>query len=138
MSLGRLVFLLNSNKDSSFEIHTFAEIGDVIKCTTGQECAVELSKRVWEATGYRFNYKKKSTSRASTSVHTYTFHCAQLKGEETKNHLTQDPRKRRARMKMDRFNCDGWLHITADDTDTNIVTVRMTHHRCHTPYLVAG
>ncbi|KAJ6595047.1 hypothetical protein DFH09DRAFT_906413, partial [Mycena vulgaris] len=43
--------------------------------------------------------------------------------------------KRRARMKMDRFNCDGWLHITADDTDTNIVTVRMTHHRCHTPYL---
>ncbi|KAJ7698358.1 hypothetical protein B0H17DRAFT_1006819 [Mycena rosella] len=38
-------------------------------------------------------------------------------------------------MKMDRFACDGWLHITVDDAEISVVTVRMTHHRCHTPYL---
>ncbi|KAJ7245269.1 hypothetical protein C8J57DRAFT_1082436, partial [Mycena rebaudengoi] len=43
--------------------------------------------------------------------------------------------KRRARMKMDRFACDGWLHITVNDEDLELVTVRMTHYRCHTPYV---
>ncbi|KAJ7683354.1 hypothetical protein B0H17DRAFT_834078, partial [Mycena rosella] len=80
-------------------------------------------------------YKKKTKSKVADSVYTYTFYCAQLKGEETKNHLAADPKKRRARMKMDRFACDGWLHITVDDAEISVVTVRMTHHRCHTPYL---
>ncbi|KAJ7800075.1 hypothetical protein B0H14DRAFT_2245354, partial [Mycena olivaceomarginata] len=80
-------------------------------------------------------YKKKSSSKADKSTVTYTFYCAQLKGEESKHTLADDPKKRRARMKMDRFECDGWLHITVNDNNLQLATVRMTHHRCHTPYV---
>ncbi|KAJ7104671.1 hypothetical protein C8R44DRAFT_551058, partial [Mycena epipterygia] len=94
-----------------------------------------LSQMIWKATGYRFNNKKKSSSKVNPSTATYTFYCAQLKGEESKHTLVDDPKKRRARMKMDRFACDGWLHITINDDDLHLATVRMTHYRCHTPYL---
>ncbi|KAJ7927678.1 hypothetical protein B0H13DRAFT_1537461, partial [Mycena leptocephala] len=80
-------------------------------------------------------YKKKSSSRTSQSTSTYTFYCAQLKGEESKHVLTVDPKKQRARMKMDRFPCDGWLNITVNEEDLQLAAIRMTHHRCHTPYV---
>ncbi|KAJ7691508.1 hypothetical protein B0H14DRAFT_2184980, partial [Mycena olivaceomarginata] len=76
-------------------------------------------------------YKKKTSSKADRSTTTYTFYCAQLKPKESRHSLVDNPQKRRARMKMDCFECDGWLHITVNDNDLRISTVRMAHHRCH-------
>ncbi|KAJ7694761.1 hypothetical protein B0H17DRAFT_931407, partial [Mycena rosella] len=76
---------------------------------------------------------RKSSSRVDTSIITYTFYCAQLKGEEAKHVKVDDTKKQRAQMKVDRFVCDGWLHITINENDLNVAAVRMTHHRCHNP-----
>jgi hypothetical protein len=58
----------------------------------------------------------------------------QLSGEQTKHQLNEDARKRRARMTMERVDCDGWLHITLDDDDLGMAVIRMTHYQCHHPY----
>ena len=64
----------------------------------------------------------------------YTFYCAQLKGEQTKHKLTDNTSKRRARMTMDWYQCDGWLHVTVDESDLSMVCIRITHYRWHHPY----
>lgn len=66
------------------------------------------------------SFKKKQKSRGNESVAVYTFYCAQLSGEQTKHKLNEDTRKQRARMTMERFDCDGWMHITLDDEDLDI------------------
>ncbi|KAJ7923296.1 hypothetical protein B0H13DRAFT_1517384, partial [Mycena leptocephala] len=80
-------------------------------------------------------YKKKTSSKADRSTTTYTFYCAQLKAKESRHSLVDNLQKRRAWMKMDCFECDGWLHITVNNNDLRIATVQMAHHRCHTPYV---
>lgn len=80
------------------------------------------------------SFKTYEKSKASDRVKTYVWHCAQLNGQATKNKKIDEPAKRRARMKMDRFNCNGWLRITVNEDDTSIARVRLTHHRCHQPY----
>jgi len=57
-----------------------------------------------------------------------------MKGSETKNKRTEEKSKRRARMKMDRYECNGHLYITADKHDHQMLHVRITHHRWHHPY----
>jgi hypothetical protein len=37
-------------------------------------------------------------------------------------------------MRMDRFACNGYLHVTADERDTGTVRVTITHHLPHLPY----
>lgn len=37
-------------------------------------------------------------------------------------------------MTMDRYNCNGWLFITLNDTDLTTANIRITHHRSHHPY----
>jgi hypothetical protein len=66
---------------------------------------------------------------------THVFYCAQLDGEETKNKV-DDMKKRRARMKMDRFKCSGWLRVTVDgDGDgQDTIRVRLTHALPHQKY----
>jgi hypothetical protein len=81
------------------------------------------------------SFKKKQKSRGNESVAVYTFYCAQLSGEQTKHKLNEDTSKRRARMTMERFNCDGWMHITLDDENLETAVIRMTHYQCHHPYL---
>ncbi|KAJ7926657.1 hypothetical protein B0H13DRAFT_1862109 [Mycena leptocephala] len=109
-------FLLNKSriqvrstliKGSAFEMHTSVKISD-LQSNFGHDRAVELAKMIWAATGFRF--------RADHA-------------------LTKDPKKQRARMKMDRFVCDSWLDITVDEDDLQLATVRMTHQRSHTPYV---
>ena len=58
-----------------------------------------------------------------------------MEGEETKNRVIEDQTKRRARMKMERFKCNGWLRITAADVDLGSVKVHFTHHLPHIQYL---
>lgn len=53
---------------------------------------------------------------------------------ETKNKRTDEKSKRRARMKMDRYACNGHLYVTADENDHEMLHVRVTHHRWHQPY----
>ncbi|KAJ7810343.1 hypothetical protein B0H13DRAFT_1667537, partial [Mycena leptocephala] len=81
------------------------------------------------------SYKKKTESRSSTAATTYTFFCAQNEKEETKMRLTDDLRKRRARMKMDRFPCNGYLHVTVNPNSPEIVRLRLQHHRAHCHYV---
>jgi hypothetical protein len=64
----------------------------------------------------------------------YVWHCAQLNGQATKNKKIKKPAKRHVHMKMDRFNCNGWLRITVNNDDTSILRVWLTHHQCHQPY----
>ncbi|KDR82282.1 hypothetical protein GALMADRAFT_115207, partial [Galerina marginata CBS 339.88] len=71
----------------------------------------------------------------SDSIKTYTFFCSQLRGEETKQKLNEDPKKRRARMTMDRFDCNGWLRITMTDGYPNLAGIKITHHRTHCQYV---
>lgn len=80
------------------------------------------------------SYKKQKLAAESDQIITSTFYCAQLKGEETKPTLNENLAKRRARMTMDRFNCDGWLHVTTDQRDLTCIMIHITHHRCHVPY----
>jgi hypothetical protein len=37
-------------------------------------------------------------------------------------------------MTMDRFKCDGWLHITLDDELEDVAVIHTTHHQNHIPY----
>ncbi|KAJ6550297.1 hypothetical protein B0H19DRAFT_896245, partial [Mycena capillaripes] len=80
-------------------------------------------------------YKKKASSCVDDSVTTYSFYCAQLEGEQSKHAKVDDPNKQRARIKMDRFKCAGWLHISTKGNDLQLATVHMTHHVPHTPYV---
>jgi hypothetical protein len=38
-------------------------------------------------------------------------------------------------MKMDRFPCNGWLHVTAGSDDGGSVRLRVQHHRAHCHYV---
>ena len=64
---------------------------------------------------------------------TYTFYCAQLKGEQTKSKLTETG-VQQVRITMDRFKCSGWLIITLDVGDLTSTGIRITHYQPHTPY----
>ncbi|KAJ7247185.1 hypothetical protein B0H12DRAFT_965864, partial [Mycena haematopus] len=97
--------------------------------------AKKVASLVWAATSYRFIYKKKATSRTSDTAITYSFFCAQNDKEVTKPRLVDDQRKRRARMKMDRFPCNGWLHVTADSANQDSIRLRVRHHRVHCHYV---
>ncbi|KAJ7498424.1 hypothetical protein B0H11DRAFT_1676365, partial [Mycena galericulata] len=97
--------------------------------------AKKIAALVWDATGYRFIYKKATKSRTSDRVVTYNFFCAQNAKEVTKTRLVDDERKRRARMKMDRFPCNGYLDVTADSDSRATVRLRVRHHRVHCQYV---
>ncbi|KAF8224827.1 hypothetical protein L208DRAFT_1181424, partial [Tricholoma matsutake] len=96
--------------------------------------ATHIAKTAWDFTGFRFNYKKKQVSKTCNGITMYTFYCAQLKGKQTKHKLTNDTRKRRAHMTMDWYQCDGWLHVTVDESDLSTVCIHITHYRWHHPY----
>ncbi|KAF8869545.1 hypothetical protein CPB85DRAFT_1168727, partial [Mucidula mucida] len=66
---------------------------------------------------------------------TFVFFCAQLKGQETKERLVEDPKRQRMRMKMDHFACNGWLRVTFANDDASTARIRLMHHHAHTPYV---
>ena len=81
------------------------------------------------------SYKDVNTSQSSDSVKTYRFFCAQLNGQETKTQLVDDHEKCRICLKMDRFNCYGWLHITMQDSNLKIAKIQLSHHEPHCHYV---
>ncbi|KAJ7764521.1 hypothetical protein DFH07DRAFT_738309, partial [Mycena maculata] len=82
-----------------------------------------------------FSYKKKTESCSSAAIATYTFFCVQNEKEVTKTRLVDDTRKQRARMKMDCFPCNGYLHITVNSDNPDAVRLRILHHRSHCHYV---
>ncbi|KAG6904096.1 hypothetical protein DXG01_012660, partial [Tephrocybe rancida] len=134
LSLATAIELLTRNSTSAFELHAYVELDKPCNTLSGLELANHLSKMVWKATDYRFNYKKKTQSKAHKNVIKYSYYCAQLEGEQTKQKLNENTTKRRARMCMERFKCDGWLHISIDENDPSTVILRVTHYENHIPY----
>ncbi|KAJ7574252.1 hypothetical protein C8J56DRAFT_1126211, partial [Mycena floridula] len=97
--------------------------------------ARRIARVIYEKIGYRFIYKNTETSQTSGSIKTFVFFCAQLKGQETKQHLVEDPENRRSTLKMDRFDCNGWLRIKMTDGDNSTARIHFRHHQCHKCYL---
>ncbi|KAF8224705.1 hypothetical protein L208DRAFT_1228775, partial [Tricholoma matsutake] len=91
-----------------------------------------LAKVVWNTTGFRFNYKMKKNSQTADST-MYTFYCAQLHSEQTKQKLTETGMQW-ACMTMDQYKCSGWLFVTLDGNDLRTVGFCITHYRYHPPY----
>jgi len=158
LSWSEFIDLVTKHKDDAFELDAEIDLMDLCElegCSSGSsDIAKRIAEETWKATCYRFmlvnplsvirhellkyiphSYKKVETSRTSDSIKTFTFFCAQLEGEQTKQRLTEDLQKRRARMNMDRYNCEGWLRVTMTDDDGDVAGVRISHHRSHCPYL---
>jgi len=68
-------------------------------------------------------------------VVTYAFHCAQLEGAATERVINSDPKKRRARMVMEHFPCNGKLHITLNPEVTDAARIHIEHHLPHQHYV---
>jgi len=82
---------------------------------------------------YRFISQQKTCKGAGSTVVMY--HCAQLKGQQSKRRLHDDNKKRRGRVHMPRYDCGGWMHITVPENRTLTVHVRMRHDIVHPHYL---
>ncbi|KAJ7205813.1 hypothetical protein GGX14DRAFT_367714, partial [Mycena pura] len=64
------------------------------------------------------------------------YYCAQNDHEVKKPKLHDDPRKRRARMTMSRFPCEGYLQITVDDNDLELpLRLKLKHNQSHLHYV---
>ncbi|KAJ7765920.1 hypothetical protein DFH07DRAFT_702394, partial [Mycena maculata] len=95
-----------------------------------------IAQLIWKVSGYRFIYKKCKKSSVSDSVCTYTYYCAQNEAEIQKSDLQDDPRKRRARMKMNRVPCEGGLQITVNNDNLQVpVRLKIKHHIPHLHYV---
>ncbi|KAJ7336939.1 hypothetical protein DFH08DRAFT_648889, partial [Mycena albidolilacea] len=85
---------------------------------------------------HTFSYKKSKKTAASDSVRTYSYYCAQNEDEVQKLHLHAQAHKRRARMKMDQFLCQGTLQITVDDDQLHVpLRLKLKHHLAHLHYV---
>ncbi|KDR65815.1 hypothetical protein GALMADRAFT_81451 [Galerina marginata CBS 339.88] len=130
--------LVTKHKSDAFELDAeinLEELLEDIRVTEHQKIAREIANVLWNATGYRFIYKKCQKSRTSDSIKTFGFFCAQLRGEETKQKLHKNEKKRRARMTMDRFDCSGRLRITMVDGNPKLAGITIIHHRPHCHYV---
>ncbi|KAK0433372.1 hypothetical protein EV421DRAFT_1439924 [Armillaria borealis] len=161
MSWSEVIRLVKENSSKAFEVHVFAQLDDLVEemredrqeesgeqdtqdegadatnaldgpdMITNEEIARRIARDLWEASGYRFIYKDCKTSDSAPGGKTYKFFCAQLKGQETKTRLVDDPEKRRARMSMNRFRCDGWLRITMAPGDPTLARIKIKHCNAH-------
>ncbi|KAF8236696.1 hypothetical protein L208DRAFT_1525171 [Tricholoma matsutake] len=90
---------IKENKDSAFELHAIVTLESNETApkappeNSAHGLAKNITKEAWDATGFRFNFKKKQKSHGNESVTVYTFYCAQLSGEQTKHKLNEDTRK---------------------------------------------
>ncbi|KAJ7352559.1 hypothetical protein DFH08DRAFT_693124 [Mycena albidolilacea] len=103
---------------------------------SAKDVADTVAQLIWKICGYRFIYKKSKKTAASDSVRTYSYYCAQNEDEVQKPHLHAQPHKCRARMKMDRFLCQGTLQITVDDDQLHVpLRLKLKHHLAHLHYV---
>lgn len=78
------------------------------------------------------SYQSKYIHRRTPSAR-YMYHCAQVETRQQKSKKGTTEGKPRDKDHMDRFECDGWLHITVFD-DSNIALVKYKHKEDHIHY----
>jgi hypothetical protein len=136
------ISLLRDSSNHACELDAFVKEPSREPLMPCHERAIAVSRAVWDATGYRFKWdfrylstvKLISESYHSCNEGTHIFYCAQSEGEETKNKKCDERKNQRARMKMERFKCHGWLRILANEKETQMVKVRFTHTIPHEEY----
>ncbi|KAJ7853715.1 hypothetical protein B0H14DRAFT_3450135 [Mycena olivaceomarginata] len=133
---------LRHTKNDAFELETFvAMTGESTMAAfgelkSGKDISNQIAQLLWDITGYRFIYKKSKKSSASNSVVSYSYYCVQNAAEVKKSQVNEDPRKRRARMKMCQFPCMGTLQITVDNDNLELpVRLKLKHHQSHLNYV---
>ncbi|KAJ7240933.1 hypothetical protein C8J57DRAFT_1561968, partial [Mycena rebaudengoi] len=132
------VSLITEYKNQAFELETFVSMtgGSAKARSRPWEVGRMSPMRLRVRSGKPRRYKSSKKSTASSSVKTYTYYCAQNRDEMQKPRQHEDPRKRRARMTMTRFECDGMLHITIDDDAQKApLRLRLQHHEPHLHYV---
>jgi hypothetical protein len=87
---------------------------------------------------YSINQEKHSRSKGDDNISTFKHYCAQRYGKQTNNAKHLDPKKTRAQMTMDRFECGGELFITVNSNIFDAVHVRIIHKQSHTYYVGIG
>ncbi|KAG6905686.1 hypothetical protein DXG01_001260, partial [Tephrocybe rancida] len=78
-----VIELLEQNTKLAFELHTYVNLNGGLKDLPATELIAHGTKEIWSATGYRFIYKKKWTSKEMSSMTVYTYYCVCLKVLET-------------------------------------------------------
>ncbi|KAE9401188.1 hypothetical protein BT96DRAFT_791205, partial [Gymnopus androsaceus JB14] len=96
--------------------------------------ARRVARAIWNETGFRFRYKTVRKDTTNPEIQTFQFYCAQYTAEQSKPKLHEDPRKHRARDKMDRYDCGGYLRITMQEGYLRDARIHFSHHT-HTPYV---
>lgn len=66
----------------------------------------------------------------------YSYHCAQNESrqEAPKKKPGIEEDKRRDKMKMVAFPCHGWLQMTVNTAEPNIIAMHLKHDLDHVPY----
>ena len=62
---------------------------------------------------------------------TFSYSCAQSRSRAE----CEKEDKKRASRRMERFDCEGWLHITTRRDRRRVVRVKLKHAEKHIPYL---
>ncbi|KAI0640722.1 hypothetical protein C8Q79DRAFT_1107119 [Trametes meyenii] len=97
--------------------------------------ADRLAQAIGEAQFMHWNHEKwYKRKRTDEEVHSYS--CAQSASREQKAKVPRGE-KGRASRRMERSECGGWLHITAD-AKSDVMTVCMKHGEQHKPYKDIG
>ncbi|KAI0650125.1 hypothetical protein C8Q79DRAFT_923509 [Trametes meyenii] len=97
--------------------------------------ADRLAQAIGETQYMHWNHEKwYKRKRSDEEVHSYS--CAQSASREQKAKVPRGEKSRASR-RMERSECGGWLHITAD-AKSDVMTVCMKHGEQHKPYKDIG
>ncbi len=93
------------------------------RCAKNANCIVQLSGNRHE----NFATRK----RSQRVIHRYS--CAQSSEREQKAKKSRTDDRARDTRRMERFSCDGWLHL-AVEPGSNVMEVTLKHHEVHKAY----
>ncbi|KAF7978602.1 hypothetical protein HWV62_45332 [Athelia sp. TMB] len=134
VTLDQCLELISNNKNEAFELDVFVVLPEDMWRARGggfHGFGNAVRDKIAEASDYHWNQKKTRRGAGSSVI---TYHCAQLEGDERKPRLHDDPKKRRGRVKMPRFNCGGSLLLTIPDGRNLPIRIRIEHDEAHPHY----
>ncbi|CAK5267884.1 unnamed protein product [Mycena citricolor] len=138
LSLAQCLSLLEKHRSDAFELHAQVNIGKLAipegKGRTAKTLASAFARSAWDSTGYRWNLRMHRPLTSDSATINSEFYCAQLEGEQTDNKLHEDESKQRARVKMTRYHCNGWLNVTINERKMDEAVIRVSHHIPHPLY----
>ena len=85
---------------------------------------------------YNFGRYETKRARVKTGDTVFTFSCAQSMERAHAEKVAREglDAKGRDRRRMNRFDCDGWLHIAVSDTSA-LMDIKIKHEESHIGYL---